>query len=69
MEKNIVKFIKYFNDNNYYIIVVTNQSGVGRGFYSEKDVKLLHSWINEELMKKGAHIDDFIIHHILKTVN
>ncbi len=58
-KKNIVKFIKYFNDNNYYIIVVTNQSGVGRGFYSEKDVNLLHSWINEELRKKGAHIDDF----------
>ena len=58
-KKNIVKFIKYFNDNNYYIIVITNQSGVGRGFYSEIDVNLLHSWINKELMKKGAHIDDF----------
>jgi D,D-heptose 1,7-bisphosphate phosphatase len=58
-KKNIIKLIKYFNDNNYYVIVLTNQSGVGRGFYKEKDVKKLHNWINLELRKKGAFIDKF----------
>ena len=58
-KKNIIKLIKYFNDNNYYVIVITNQSGVGRGFYKEKEVKKLHNWINLELRKKGAFIDKF----------
>jgi D-glycero-D-manno-heptose 1,7-bisphosphate phosphatase len=55
----IAKLIKYFNDNNYYVFVVTNQSGVGRGFYKEKDVIYLHNWINQQLQKAGAYVDDF----------
>jgi D,D-heptose 1,7-bisphosphate phosphatase len=58
-KKDIKKFIKKFNDKNYYIIVITNQSGIGRGYYSENDLFNLHNWINDELRKNGAHIDKF----------
>ena len=51
--------IKYLNDNNYLIFVITNQSGVGRGYYREQDVKTLHDWVNNKLKNIGAHIDDF----------
>ena len=54
-----VDAIKFCNQNNYLAIVVTNQSGIARGFYSAADVDRLHSWINEELSKIGAHIDAF----------
>ena len=57
----IVKFIKYLNDNDFYVIIVSNQSGIGRGFYSEKDVYKLHEWVNVELNILGAHIDEFKI--------
>ena len=57
--KNIVKTIKHFNDKNYFVFVITNQSGIGRGFYTERDVIKLHKWINEYLYLKGAYIDDF----------
>ena len=30
------KAIKYLNNNNYKIIIITNQSGIGRGYYKEK---------------------------------
>ena len=53
--------IKYLNDNNYYVFVVTNQSGIARGYYSERDVILLHDYINNELKKLEAHIDEFFI--------
>ncbi len=56
--KNIKKLIKFLNDNNYYVFIVTNQSGVGRGYYQENSVKILHKWINNELYKVGAHFDD-----------
>ena len=58
-KKNLFKAVKYLNDKNYLVIVVTNQSGIGRGFYTKKHVEILHKYINEELKKKGAHIDDF----------
>ncbi|MBQ9479610.1 MAG: HAD family hydrolase [Selenomonadaceae bacterium] len=57
--------IKFCNRNGYLAIVVTNQSGVARGYYTEADVIELHNRINEELARHGAHIDDFFYcpHH------
>lgn len=40
----------------YDLIVVTNQSGVGRGYYTEEDVNRLHDYMNQELTKVGAPI-------------
>ena len=56
--KNVKKAIKYLNDNNYLVVIVSNQSGIGRGYYKEADLKKLHSWIQLEL-KKDAKIDKF----------
>ncbi|BAL84362.1 putative D,D-heptose 1,7-bisphosphate phosphatase [Selenomonas ruminantium subsp. lactilytica TAM6421] len=49
--------IKYVNDKGYLAILVTNQSGVARGYYPEDDVINVYNWMNEELSKIGAHLD------------
>lgn len=51
--------IKLFNDKGYYVFVVTNQSGIGRGFYNKEDVEYLHTCINKDLSKIKARIDEF----------
>ena len=51
--------IKRLNDNNFYVFVVTNQSGISKGLYTESDVAKLHEYINKELETIDAHIDDF----------
>jgi D-glycero-D-manno-heptose 1,7-bisphosphate phosphatase len=51
--------IKRLNHAGFYVIVVTNQSGVARGFYDEPAIHRLHAWMNDELGKIGAHIDAF----------
>jgi len=51
--------IKLLNDNGFLIVVVTNQSGICRGYFTEKQLIDLHTYINEELGKIGAKIDDF----------
>jgi len=51
--------IKFCNENNYLAIVITNQSGVARGFYTEADIRKLHERMNEDLKKYKARIDDF----------
>lgn len=42
-------------------IVVTNQSGVGRGYFSVRDVDLLHQWMRHDLGNDGIAISDFFI--------
>lgn len=51
--------IKLCNDKGCPAIVITNQSGVARGFFTEDDVKILHNFMNDELKKIGAYIDAF----------
>ena len=51
--------IKLFNDKKFLTIVVTNQSGIARGYYTEEDVKNLHNFMQESLKEIDAHIDAF----------
>jgi D-glycero-D-manno-heptose 1,7-bisphosphate phosphatase len=68
--KDATAAVKYCNDNGYKVIVVTNQSGVARGYYTEEDVQRLHAWMNQELAAENAHIDAFYYcpHHTEGTV-
>lgn len=54
-----VEAIRFANELGYLVVVVTNQSGVARGYFPESDVITLHEWMNDELKKYGAHIDAF----------
>lgn len=54
-----VEAIRFANENGYKVIVITNQSGVARGYFKEADVNALHDWMNEQLKEYGAHIDAF----------
>ncbi|MCA1529377.1 MULTISPECIES: HAD-IIIA family hydrolase [Bradyrhizobium] len=51
--------IKLCNDLGYYTFIVTNQSGVARGYYGVDDVGRLHDWMTGEFAEIGAHIDDY----------
>ena len=48
-----------FNRAGWLVIVVTNQSGVGRGYYSEDDMHALHARMQADLAGVHGHIDAF----------
>jgi len=52
-----IEAVKKVNDAGYLAIVITNQAGIARGYYTEKDFLKFSEWINEELRRHGAHID------------
>ena len=54
-----IKAIKYLNDKNYKVVVVTNQSGVARGYFKIKDVKKIHFFIKKKLKENKTKIDKF----------
>ena len=44
----------------FLIIVVTNQAGIGRGYYSEEDFRALSEWMRAEFCNHGVMINDIL---------
>ena len=65
-----IDFIKCANDYGYLTIVISNQAGIARGYYTEDDANQFNKYMNRELLKYGAKIDKFYLcpHHIEGTV-
>ena len=49
----------------FALVVVTNQSGIGRGYYTEEDFLALTAWMKDAFARAGAPIADvrFCPHH------
>ena len=57
--------LNLLQDAGYILIIITNQSGIGRGYYSEKDFNKLNDWMLDYLKDNGIEISKvyFCPHH------
>jgi D-glycero-D-manno-heptose 1,7-bisphosphate phosphatase len=55
--EGIFTLLKQFKDAGYRLYVVTNQSGIGRGYYSESDFHTLTKWMLERFIEKEIKIE------------
>ncbi len=62
--------IRLLKETGFLVIVVTNQSGVGRGYYDEEAVHRLHRYMDGELARHGASVDAYYLcpHHPLHGI-
>ena len=54
---NSAEAIRLLNESGFKVIVVSNQAGVARGYYQEKDIETYNNAMKGQLEEKGARID------------
>jgi histidinol-phosphate phosphatase family protein len=55
----VMQGLRLLREHGYRVICVTNQSGIGRGFFTEETLRTIHDRINGRLTRSGAAIDAF----------
>ncbi len=55
--EGIFDLCHYFVKQGYRLFIITNQAGIGRGFYSEEDFDQLMAWVSEEFAKQNIVIE------------
>lgn len=58
LKDGISETIRAFREKGFHVFVVTNQSGIGRGYYDEDDYNLVRAKIDALLQELGASLDD-----------
>ena len=62
--------VRLLNEAGYFVFVVTNQSGIARGYFDEDAVKSFHAHMQKSLASHAAHVDAFYYcpHHPEGTI-
>ena len=57
-KKGVIEGLKSLSKKNYLIFLVTNQAGIAKGFFKERDFFKLQSFVSKKLLKYNIMIND-----------
>lgn len=49
--------VRHLNESGFKVIVITNQSGIARGYFTEETLAKIHEKMSKDLEKAGARLD------------
>lgn len=55
--EGVFEALRHFQALGYLLIIVTNQSGIGRGYYTQEDFETLTAWMQKAFLHVNIHID------------
>ena len=61
LESSVAEGLKALQMQGYVLVVVSNQSGIGRGKFSAQDAQSVNSRIDELLLSHGVHISGWYV--------
>jgi D-glycero-D-manno-heptose 1,7-bisphosphate phosphatase len=61
----IVPQLQLLRREGFRLVVITNQSGIARGYFSESDLDRMHAYLRVSLQRRGVDLDGFFYcpHH------
>ncbi len=54
----VIEGLKFLKRKGYYVFIITNQAGIGKGLYTENQFLKLHNKLKIKLQKKNIYFDD-----------
>ncbi len=54
--QGVIDALKIFQEKDYLPVIVTNQSGIARGYYSEEDLIKLNTWLTKRLEREDIFL-------------
>lgn len=54
-----IEALRIFQELGYLLIVITNQSGIGRGYFTLEDAELFNQTMAQQLKEQGVTLNDF----------
>lgn len=53
----VPRAVRLLNEEGFRVVVITNQSGIGRGYLTRETLAAIHRKLGEELARRGAAVD------------
>lgn len=53
---SVIESLRSLRDMGFILVVITNQSGIARGYYTEEDYLQLDAWMRKDMKSKGVEL-------------
>jgi D-glycero-D-manno-heptose 1,7-bisphosphate phosphatase len=65
INKGIVESLQKFQENNFLLIIISNQGGISKGIYTKKNVEEVHNYLKNNLKKQNVELTEiyYCPHH------